>query len=136
MTQQRVANAALGTRPDGTGRVQSGTTSSAARRLLACGVAAGPLVVAVALVQALTRPGFALTRDAVSLLDDGSWGLGSGHQLPRHRAAVHRGRAGLRRAIPTGPGSRRSITDTLDVIHPVAATHVRASSARPARSGR
>jgi hypothetical protein len=44
------------------------------RALRACAAAAGPLFVIAALVQALTRPGFNLTRNALSLLDDGSLG--------------------------------------------------------------
>jgi hypothetical protein len=44
------------------------------RRLLACGAVAGPLFVLAVLAQAATRPGFSLTRDAASLLDDGPWG--------------------------------------------------------------
>lgn len=37
-------------------------------RALRAGAAAGPLFVAAAVVQALTRPGFNLTRNALSLL--------------------------------------------------------------------
>ena len=44
------------------------------RRLLACGVVGGPLFAVVALAQALTRPGFDLTRQAVSMLSLGGDG--------------------------------------------------------------
>jgi len=44
------------------------------RALLTCGVAAGPLYLAVALGQALTRDGFDITRHAVSLLSLGALG--------------------------------------------------------------
>jgi hypothetical protein len=48
--------------------------SSTTRRLLACGAIAGPLFVAVALLQALTVPGFDLRRHAISLLEAGPLG--------------------------------------------------------------
>src|SRR5947209_19263389 len=44
------------------------------RSLLGYGVIAGPLYVVVVLAQALTRPGFDLTRDDASLLSNGSLG--------------------------------------------------------------
>ena len=42
--------------------------------LLACGVVAGPLFTVVGLTQAFTRPGFDLTRHALSLLENGDLG--------------------------------------------------------------
>jgi len=42
--------------------------------LLACGVVAGPLFTVVGLTQAFTRPGFDLTRHALSLLSNGDLG--------------------------------------------------------------
>ena len=44
------------------------------RRLLACGLIAGPLFIALVLVQALTRPGFDLTRHPLSMLSLGDVG--------------------------------------------------------------
>jgi hypothetical membrane protein len=44
------------------------------RGLLVCGVASGPLFVGVSLIQALTRPGFDLTRHPISLLSLGDLG--------------------------------------------------------------
>ncbi|GAB3835490.1 DUF998 domain-containing protein [Dactylosporangium cerinum] len=46
-----------------------------ARRLIACGVVAGPLFIGASLIQALTRSGFSLTRHAISLLllGDAGW---------------------------------------------------------------
>src|SRR5579864_1369746 len=44
------------------------------RSLLGYGVLAGPLYVAVAIGQSLTRPGFDITRDDTSLLSNGSLG--------------------------------------------------------------
>jgi len=49
-------------------------TGQVTRSLLGYGVLAGPLYVGVALAQALTRPGFDLTRHAWSLLTNGSLG--------------------------------------------------------------
>jgi len=43
-------------------------------RLLACGILAGPLFLAVWLLQALTRDGFDPSRHPLSLLSLGSWG--------------------------------------------------------------
>jgi len=44
------------------------------RRLLACGLLAGPIYVGLSLLQALTRAGFDLTRHAWSLLSNGDLG--------------------------------------------------------------
>ena len=44
------------------------------RALLVCGVVAGPLFTVVGLVQAFTRPGFDLTRNALSVLENGNLG--------------------------------------------------------------
>src|SRR4029453_7580076 len=46
-------------------------SSAAARILLTAGIAAGPVYVAVALVEAFTRSGFDLTRPSLSLLTNG-----------------------------------------------------------------
>ena len=56
------------------GAVSSGTATTVTRALLACGIVAGPLYIVVALVQALTRDGFDLTRHAASLLSNGDLG--------------------------------------------------------------
>jgi hypothetical protein len=44
------------------------------RALLGCGVVAGPLYLALGLAQALTRPGFDLTKHELSQLAVGDWG--------------------------------------------------------------
>src|SRR6266571_4024299 len=49
-------------------------TTKLTRALLACGVVAGPLFTVVGLTQAFTRPGFDLTRHALSLLENGNLG--------------------------------------------------------------
>jgi hypothetical protein len=76
------------------------------RRLLACGAAAAPLWVVVVLVQALTRPGFSLTRDAASLLDLGSLGWVQVTNFIVAGLLVIAGAVGMRRAMPACPGSR------------------------------
>jgi hypothetical protein len=50
------------------------TTTKKTRALLACGVVAGPLFLAVAVLQALTREGFDLGRHPLSLLSLGELG--------------------------------------------------------------
>jgi Protein of unknown function (DUF998) len=50
------------------------TSAVRSRRLLACGIVAAPLYVAVVLAQALTRDGFDLTRHPASLLANGDLG--------------------------------------------------------------
>jgi hypothetical membrane protein len=50
------------------------TTTNRTRALLACGVVAGPLFLAVAVLQALTRDGFDLSRHPLSLLSMGELG--------------------------------------------------------------
>jgi hypothetical protein len=49
-------------------------TANADWRLLTCGILAGPLWIAVAGIQALTRDGFDIRRHAVSLLSNGDLG--------------------------------------------------------------
>ena len=48
------------------------TTTKKTRALLACGVVAGPLFIAVAVLQALTRQGFDPSRHPLSLLSPGA----------------------------------------------------------------
>jgi hypothetical protein len=50
------------------------TPSTQTTRLLACGIVAGPLFLAVVLVQAVTRQGFDLGRHPISLLSLGELG--------------------------------------------------------------
>jgi hypothetical protein len=93
----------------------AGTTTAAdriapgaarARALRACAVAAGPLFVVAALVQALTRPGFNLTRNALSLLDDGSLGWIQAANFIVTGLLLLAASVALRRAITAGPGRR------------------------------
>lgn len=97
-------------RPDSAGPVghhpPSGPAAVRARGLLSCGAAAGPLFVIAVLAQALTRPGFSLTRDAASLLDDGPWGWVQSANFIVTGLLFAAAAAGLRRAMPEGRGSR------------------------------
>jgi hypothetical protein len=54
--------------------MQKETSNHATKWLLAAGGVAGPLYLIVGLVQALTRPGFDITRHALSLLSNGDLG--------------------------------------------------------------
>jgi hypothetical membrane protein len=86
----------------------SGTSSTTrqTRALLACGVVAGPLFVAVALVQAFTRDGFDLGRHPLSLLSLGALGW---IQIANFVAAGLLSVAfavGMRRVLHPGRGSR------------------------------
>ena len=76
------------------------------RRLLACGAIAGPLFVIAVLAQALTRPGFSLTHDDASLLDDGPGGWVQSANFIVTGLLLGAAAAGLRRALPEGRGSR------------------------------
>ena len=65
-----------------------------------------PLFVTAVLAQALTRPGFSLTRDAASLLDDGSWGWVQAANFIVTGLLFVAAAAGLRRVLRDGRGSR------------------------------
>ena len=54
--------------------VSLGAPSTETRRRLACGVVAGPLFLAVLMIQAFTRDGFDLSRHPISLLSLGDLG--------------------------------------------------------------
>jgi Protein of unknown function (DUF998) len=75
------------------------------RRLLSCGVVAGPLFVVVGVAQILTVPGFDLRRHALSLLEAGPYGgiqmanfVVTGLLLLAYAASV-------RRTLHRGPGA-------------------------------
>ncbi|HEY6311707.1 MAG TPA: DUF998 domain-containing protein [Streptosporangiaceae bacterium] len=104
MTGQTTA----GAHPAGTipaeGLISPGAAST--RTLRACAGAAGSLFVISVTAQALTRPGFNLTRDAASLLDDGPWGWVQTATFIITGLLLIAAAAGLRRALPDGRGSR------------------------------
>ncbi|HTE86707.1 MAG TPA: DUF998 domain-containing protein [Dehalococcoidia bacterium] len=87
-------------------RASLSSVTSSASRLLACGAAAGPLFVAGALAQVLTRPGFDLTRHAVSLLSNGSWGWVQIASFLVTGSLAIAGAVGMRRLMRGVPGGR------------------------------
>ena len=80
------------------------TTSSTAT-LVTCGAAAGPLFVVLGLGQALTRDGFDLRHDTLSLLSNGDLGWIQILNFVLSGILYVAGAVGLRRALPTGRGS-------------------------------
>src|SRR2546430_1779328 len=72
------------------------------RTLLGYGVIAGPLYVAVALAQALTRDGFDLSRHAWSLLANGDLGWIQIANFVVTGSMTVAAAVGLRRALPAG----------------------------------
>lgn len=86
-------------------RAPTGPTGTT-RVLLFGASAAGPLFVGAILAQALTRPGFALTRNPASLLEVGHLGWIQAANFIASGLLLVGGAVGLRRAVPAGPGSR------------------------------
>jgi len=82
----------------------SETTTKLTRALLACGVVAGPVYLSVGLVQAFTRPGFDITRHALSLLSNGDLGWIQITNFMVTGLLVIAGAVGMRRALHTGRG--------------------------------
>lgn len=74
------------------------------RALLACGMAAGPLYVVVALLQMMIRPGFDVTRHPLSLLSNGSLGWIQVANFLVTGALLIAGALGARRALRSGRG--------------------------------
>lgn len=103
--------ATMGRRP--MPRPLTGGSDRRTRLLLACGAVAGPLFMVVSLVQAFTRPGFDLNRQAISMLSLGDLGwiqianflITGGLALALAlgvRRALHPGRAGTWGALLLG----------------------------------
>jgi hypothetical protein len=99
----------------GSGHVPAGPAKGRARGLFVCGGVAGPLFVVVVLIQALTRAGFNLTRDAASLLDNGSLGWIQATNFIVCGALLVAAAAGWRHALRAGPG-RKWIPRLLTVV--------------------
>jgi hypothetical protein len=76
------------------------------RVLLICGLIAGPFYLVVGLIQALTRPGFDLLHDDLSLLANGDLGWVQITNLVLTGVLVGAFAVGLRRGLPSGPGRR------------------------------
>lgn len=82
------------------------TPTALTRALLACGVVAGPLYLAVGVAQALTRPGFDITRHDLSLLSNGALGWIQIGNLVVSGLLVLAAATGMRRVLRAGPGRR------------------------------
>jgi Protein of unknown function (DUF998) len=82
----------------------SPATVTATRRLLACGVVAGPLFLVVALAQAFTREGFDLRRHPISLLSLGELGWIQIANFVISGLLYLAFAAGLARVLRPGPG--------------------------------
>jgi hypothetical protein len=74
--------------------------------LLACGIAAAPLFLAVVLVQAATREGFDLTRHPISLLSLGDRGWIQIANFVVTGGLYLACAIGMRRVLHPGPGGR------------------------------
>ena len=72
--------------------------------MLLCGLIAGPFYLVVGLIQALTRPGFDLTRHDLSLLANGDLGWIQITNLVLTGVLVAGFAVGLRRALSSGRG--------------------------------
>src|SRR6185436_5158065 len=92
-----------------TPQVMAPSTASAratklTRVLLVCGILAGPIYIIIGLAQALTRPGFDITRHSLSLLSNGDLGwIQIGNFLVTGLLIIA-GAFGMRRAMRTGRG--------------------------------
>ncbi len=86
-------------------RASAMTPTPGTRTLLACGIAAGPLFMLGALVQAFTRPGFDITRHVASLLSDGALGWIQITSFVLTGLLTIACAVGMRRALPTGRGA-------------------------------
>jgi hypothetical membrane protein len=75
------------------------------RALLTCGAVAPPLFLAVVLVEGATRPGYSAWRNAVSQLALGDGGWVQTIDFFVLGALLLAFSVGLRRALPSGPGS-------------------------------
>ncbi|MFJ3928212.1 DUF998 domain-containing protein [Streptomyces sp. NPDC090022] len=90
-----------------TGPSLPGPAPRATRILLAGAVTAGPLFLAAGLLQALTRDGFDVTRNAISQLALGDAGWIQTANFLLTAALLAAGATGLRRALRGGPGAIR-----------------------------
>jgi hypothetical protein len=88
------------------GAEQASADSSAirTRALLVCGVVAGPLFTAVAVIEMLTRPGFDLRRNDLSLLSNGEQGWIQITNFVVAGLLAIAGAVGIKRALHSGRG--------------------------------
>src|SRR2546423_1126149 len=92
--------------PTATATVTCDPATRVTKSLLGYGVVAGPLYVAVSLGQALTRPGFDLTRHQWSLLSNGGLGWIQITNFLLTGAMIVACAVGMRRALARGRGAR------------------------------
>src|SRR2546421_11352022 len=78
------------------------TSAKVTAALLLCGAVAGPVYLVVGLAQALTRPGFDLTRHDLSLLANGDLGWIQVANLVVSGLLGVAGAVGMRRAVRSG----------------------------------
>jgi hypothetical protein len=83
------------------------------RTLLACGVFAGPLYMAVYLGQALTRPGFDITRHPASVLSNGDLGWIQVTNFLVSGGLVMAAAIGMRLALRTGRAAGASESEPM-----------------------
>ncbi|WP_353807962.1 DUF998 domain-containing protein [Agromyces sp. SYSU T00194] len=76
------------------------------RSLLRCGALAGPIFIAVVVIQMATREGFDLSRHPISLLAAGHGGWVQAANFVLAGVLAFTSAFGVARAIPTGPGRR------------------------------
>lgn len=77
-----------------------------ASELLICGMAAGPLFIAVTLAQAFARPGFDLSRHPISLLSLGELGWLQIANFTACGLLYLTAAVGLRQVLSAGPGTK------------------------------
>src|SRR5688572_1432926 len=75
------------------------------KTLLTCGSAAGPLYILLGLLQMAIRPGFDITRHALSLLANGNLGWIQTLNFLVSGLLLIAGAVGVKRALGSGPGS-------------------------------
>jgi uncharacterized protein DUF998 len=76
------------------------------KRLLTCGIAAGPLYIILGLLQMAIRPGFEITRHSLSLLVNGDLGWIQILNFLVTGILLVAGAIGVRRVLHSGPGSK------------------------------
>lgn len=84
--------------------MKESTASGTSRVLLACGIAAGPVYLALGLGQILARDGFDVRRHAISHLGNGEFGWVQIANFLLSGALVLVGAVGVRRLLRAGRG--------------------------------
>lgn len=94
-------------------------TIKATRVLLLCSFAAGPVYMGVSLVQAFTRPGFDITRHALSALANGKLGWLQIANFVLTGLLITAGAVGIRRALsfPVGTPAEGVAISNTGMVH-------------------